>query len=73
MNEELAKKIRMLLPESVDLFYEWKYYENIPGRYCERIPGYTSMGRDVPIIVPDMRTVICDASSFNLSLFRMFK
>ena len=58
---ELAKKIRLLLPESVDMFYEWKRY-----RY---IYDGNETGRDLPHIVPDLRTVESDLSRFNLILF----
>ena len=56
-----AIKIRQLLPESVDLFYEWKRFENIPDTY--------SMGRDMPYIVPNLRAVKSDKTRFNLLLF----
>ena len=58
---ELAKKIRMLLPESVDLFFEWRHFENIPDKY--------GFGRMIPYIVPDLRTIITDISEFDLLLF----
>ena len=57
----LATKIRQLLPESVDLFYDWKRFENILDKY--------SMGRDMPYIVPDLRAIKSDKTRFNLLLF----
>ncbi len=57
---ELAKKIRLMLPDSVDLFYQWRRFENIPTKY--------GTGRDMVIIVPNKRTIICDSSKFKLSL-----
>lgn len=58
---ELAKKIRLLLPKSVDLFYEWRNFKDIPSKY--------GMGRHIPYIVPDLRTINTDKSEFNLLLF----
>ena len=58
---ELAKKIRLLLPESVDLFYEWKNFKDIHSKY--------GMGMHIPYIVPDLRTIITDTSEFDLLLF----
>ncbi len=57
----LAIKIRQLLPESVDLFYEWRHFGGVPGRY--------GTGRDLPHIVPDLRLVKSDNQRFNLLLF----
>lgn len=46
---ELAKKIRMRLPESVDLFYEWKYFPLEGSKW----------GHDhISILVPDERLLI---------------
>ncbi len=58
---ELALKIRMMLPETVDLFYHWKYFDKIPGELID--------GREIPIIVPDLRTIKSDHSRFKLLLF----
>ena len=43
---EIAKKVRMRLPQSVDLFYEWKPF-----------PGNSKgiKGSEIPILVPDDR------------------
>lgn len=46
---DLAKTIRVMLPESVDLFYQWKSFK------CE---GSEWGNEEIPIIVPDQRLYI---------------
>ena len=45
---ELAKKIRTMLPESVDLYYQWKTF---------KIEGSEWGYEEIPIIVPDQRLI----------------
>lgn len=59
---ELAKKVRLLLPESVDLFYDWRPYK-VP----HSIVGFV----EIPHIVPDERTLVKrKGQGCKLPLFR---